>query len=362
MTRMSNPKKKERSGRVGRCTERASRDRSASCRVARRAPLVVCVSLIAACGYDRSEPPPYDIDFEIPRTEAFGERLSDHGLYAEPMASREPAEGVFVYELASELFTDYAYKQRLLSIPEGTTITLGDDARPRYPEGTVLAKTFYYPSDMRDAGAPVRIIETRLLVKTEGIWNAATYMWNAEQTDAELLLEGTTTEVSWVDEAGEAWTTEYGVPHEGECVTCHQLGGESAFIGPTAQNLNRTIMRDDSEIDQLSYLRAEGALGEGDWESAAAVPSYRDESLSIEDRARAYLDINCAHCHRPDAWDEASSRDFDFRYTTPLSETGLLYDGDRVVRALEDGEMPYLGTTLRHDDGVALVVEYLRGL
>lgn len=94
--------------------------------------------------------------------------------------------------LSSELFTDYASKQRLLRVPEGTTMTLTDDGQLEFPDGTVLVKTFYYPSDMRDAAASVRVIETRLLVKTDGLWNAATYVWNEAQTEATLLLEGTT--------------------------------------------------------------------------------------------------------------------------------------------------------------------------
>lgn len=318
--------------------------------------------MLVGCGRWDGEPDPYDLDFEIPRTEEFSAALSDYGLYEEPMAELQPAERVIPYELSSELFTDYAYKHRLVRVPEGAEITLRDSATLEFPEGTVLAKTFFYPLDMRDSGASSRIIETRLLVKTAGIWNAATYLWNADQTDATLLLEGTTTQVSWIDRAGEPRTTDYVVPHEGECVTCHQLDGRSTFIGPTVQNLNHTVMRDDGEINQLAYLHAEGLLESEDWALTSSVPNYRDESLPVATRARAYLDINCAHCHNPAGWDEATDRDFDFRYATPLRETGLQQQRKRVADALQRGQMPYLGTTLLHDEGIELVLDYLDSL
>ena len=141
---------------------------------------------------------------------------------------------------------------------------------------------------------------------------------------------------------------------------CHQRGGSSTFIGPTLRNLNRTVTRGGDELNQLAYLRAAGVLGDGDL--GAAMPDYRDESLSLATRARAYLDINCAHCHNPDAWDESSRRDIDFRYTTPMDQTGIGRESRSIGRVLRAGEMPYLGTTLQHDEGVGLVLKYLDSL
>lgn len=314
------------------------------------------------CGGQRFEPDPYDLDFEIPRTEPFQQSLSAYALYQGPMASRQPAERTIPYDLSSELFTDYASKQRLLRVREGTTITLGDDGELVFPEGAVLAKTFYYPTDARDAAAPVRIIETRLLIKSAGLWNAATYLWNAEQTDATLLLEGTKTAVSWIDEAGQSRTTNYAVPHEGECVTCHQAEDSAVFIGPTVRNLNRSVERNGNDVNQLTYLQAEGVLSDVGDAALAAIPNYDDETESLSERARAYLDINCAHCHSPGRWDDASRKDLDLRYSTPLEETGLGNRPERVARQLRDGEMPYLGTSLLHDEGVRLVLDYVDSL
>lgn len=327
------------------------------------APTILAALVLTSCG-GLGDPatPPYDVEFEVPRTEAFAEELSAYGLFLEPIAGLQPAQGVYLYELSSELFTDYAYKQRLLSVPEGTSITVGADDRLEYPEGTILAKTFSYPEDMRDPTGPRRLIETRLLIKTQGVWNVATYVWNAQQTDATLLLEGAETQVSWIDPAGDTQSTNYLVPHEGECVTCHQDHGESAYIGPTLRNLNRSVVRNGDELGQLEHLQAAGVIEPRDWSSAPDIPDYDDENLPLETRARAYLDINCAHCHNPAGWGSANEREFDFRYATPFIETGIAYEEDKVAKALERGEMPYMGTTVLHDEGVELLLSYIESL
>jgi uncharacterized repeat protein (TIGR03806 family) len=324
--------------------------------------LALACSAIVGCGEDRSAPEPYDLDFDIPRSETFSDSLSAYGLYEEPLSSLQPGTGAIPYELSSQLFTDYAFKQRFLKLPEGSSITVVDNTTLESPEGTILVKTFYYPSDMRDPAGPRRVIETRLLVRTGGLWNVATYLWNAEQTDATLLLTGTTTEISWIDEAGRPRTTDYVVPHEGECVTCHQSGGSSAFIGLTLRNLNRIVTRSDDEVNQLDYLVAEGVLDSGDWASAPSIPDYEDPDLPLDSRARAYLDINCAHCHNPGGWDGAFRPDLDLRFQTPLNQTGIPRKASDLERQVETGQMPNLGTTLLHDEGVRLVLEYVDSL
>lgn len=327
-------------------------------RLARLAVVIAAAAAVAACG-DRFQPDPYDVDFDVPRSEPFAQKLSEYALYGTPAASLLPGRRVIPYELSSALFTDYAYKQRLLRVPEGRTIAFGDEATLVYPEGTTLAKTFYYPSDMRDEDAPVRIIETRLLVMTEGVWNVATYLWNEEQTDATLLLDGTTIPVSWIDEAGQSRTTKYVVPHEGECVTCHQSNGSTAFIGPTPRNLSRVVERGGEDVNQLAYFEEQGLLDERSEEDVAPIVDYEDTSQSVAERARAYLDINCAHCHNPDGWNNASRQGLDLRFSTPVGRTGLSESRRAIVRHLENGSMPYLGTTLIDEQGVGLVFDYL---
>ena len=65
------------------------------------------------------------------------------GIFKGRLDSLVPAEGVEVYQLSSTLFTDYAEKQRLMKIPAGKKVRLDGDGLPEFPEGTILAKTFF---------------------------------------------------------------------------------------------------------------------------------------------------------------------------------------------------------------------------
>ena len=328
----------------------------------KRSTRIACFALAFAGCDERNVPDPYDLDFDIPRTEAFAPSLSAYGIYEEPLASLQPAAGVVPYELSSELFTDYASKQRLLKLPEGSRIAASNNATMAFPEGTILAKTFYYPEDLREPDGPRRVIETRLLVKTDGLWNVATYQWNDEQTAATLLLGGATTAVSWTTAQGQSMAIDYEIPHEGECVTCHQSNESAVFIGPTPRNLNRSVTRSGEEVNQLAFFSAEGLLDGMDWTLAPATPDYTNTGHSLKVRARAYMDVNCAHCHNPTGWEDAEGAELDLRYQTRFGQTGITDELEDLESRLESGEMPYLGTTILHDEGVDLVMDYLSTL
>jgi hypothetical protein len=65
------------------------------------------------------------------------------------------------------------------------------------PEGTILIKNFYYPTDLNKPAENLRILETRLLINESGIWKALPYIWNDEQTEAYLNVAGKNLDVSW---------------------------------------------------------------------------------------------------------------------------------------------------------------------
>lgn len=330
----------------------------------RRAPvwffIMMCASCLGAC--EAFDEPGLDTDFDIPRTEAFEKDLSTYNLYEPLSPALTPAQGVHLYEISSELFTDYASKQRLIKLPQGTSATVLDSLSATYPDGTIVAKTFSFPRDLRDPSQGRRVIETRLMIMREGSWNVATYIWNDAQTQAFLSLDATTTPVSWIDADGQERSTTYEIPSEVACITCHQSSEKVALLGLRPRNLNRPVRRDAQTVDQLAHLQAAGVFGDKMPSEIGEVVDSTDSSKSLERRARAYLDVNCSHCHSPNAWEEPADEGLDLRYETSLSDSGILEKRNALGRVLPAGRMPFIGTTMLHEEGVELVLDYLDSL
>ena len=318
--------------------------------------------LIISCGREEFNRNIEIPDFNFPTTVVFEDSLSSYGIFEGTPSNLYPSEGFELLELSSALFTDYSHKQRLVKIPSGTQMTKSSDETIDFPNGTILTKTFFYYNDERDTTLGKRIIETRLEIKENDVWNVATYIWNQNQTDAILELNGFDTPISWVDENGIGRSTMYHIPTENECMTCHQSNSKMTPLGPTLLNLNRNVERNGNTINQITHLQNLDLLNNFSVNQIGQMVNYDDLNTSLEERGRAYLAMNCAHCHNPDSWERSADREFDFRYETPLNEAGILYEEDKIKRALQDREMPLIGTTMLDEEGVNLIIEYLDNL
>ena len=106
-----------------------------------------------------------------------------------------------------------------------------DDGLPEYPDHTVIAKTFYYNIDDRDETLGKTIIETRVLIKINGVWELGNYKWNDSQTEAVLDTAGATLPVSWINDSGETNTVDYEIPTSDNCFTCHNNSNIVTPIG-----------------------------------------------------------------------------------------------------------------------------------
>ena len=206
------------------------------------------------------------------------------------------------------------------------------------------------------------MIESRLLIKEDGIWNTATYIWNQSQTDASLDLAGQDTRVSWINGNGNRNSTLYHIPSQNECFTCHQSIASLTPLGPTLRNLNRMVNRNGASVNQVHHLQSQGLLNDFYLEEISQMVDYEDSNAPLSERARAYLAMNCAHCHNPSGWEKSSQRSFDFRYETSLDQTGIRSKKDKIERTLMNGRMPFIGTTLLDEEGVRLISDYLNSL
>lgn len=227
-------------------------------------------------------------------------KLSDYGFFTGELRNLSPTEGIVPYSLNAALFSDYAYKQRFIKIPSGQKAKYNPDEVFEFPEGTVLIKNFYYPADFREPKDNIRILETRLLIHENGIWKTLPYIWNDEQTEAFLNVAGKNIDVSWTHHDGTVRQVKYSVPNMNQCKNCHLKGDKVVPIGPSARQLNRDYEFVTGNQNQLQYWKAHNMIDLPAEDQLPKLARYDNSEASISDRARAWLEINCAHCHRAD--------------------------------------------------------------
>lgn len=220
-------------------------------------------------------------------------KLSDYGFFATANAGGAVAEGVRPYDLVNALFSDYAGKHRFVYVPKGKSAAYNAEGVFDFPVGSVLIKTFAFAPDMRDPALDEKWIETRLLIhKPEG-WVAYPYIWNDAQTEATYAAVGGKQLINTITPEGKAVAINYVVPNRNQCKECHSQGKVLTPIGPTARNLNHV---GPAGVSQLADWVEHGVLSDAPADAPRAPDAFGDGPL--QERARAWLDINCAHCHR----------------------------------------------------------------
>lgn len=226
--------------------------------------------------------------------------LADYHLFTDAENPRQnPTAPGLAYQLNSALFSDFAQKYRYLFIPPGSQAEYQSQEIIEFPTGTVLVKVFALPqSDNSDA-----LMEIRLLILRSRGWTGLTYRWQAEQQNAVLDLNGENIQTQvWHDGYFENFT--YVIPTAGTCKTCHQFNsGDTSHmipIGPKVRLLNRTIQTSAGTENQLLYWQNLGLLNHlpADTSTLEFAPDWHNANYSLQQRAKAYLDINCSHCHR----------------------------------------------------------------
>ena len=290
--------------------------------------------------------------------------LSELRLFEGALADLIFIPTVYEYELSTPLFTDYAYKLRSVAIPNGQQMTYTGEGLFDFPDNTILTETIYYLNDERDPSLGKKIIETRVLIKMNGSWNVGKYVWNEAQTEANLTENASVVQVNWIDATGNPRTVDYRVPPNALCFQCHNINGGTTPVGIKARALNFVY----NGSNQLQNLIDNGLLtGAPDVSQIAVFPDWTDDTLPLEDRARAYLDVNCAHCHQPGGSYNISYGDaFELRYETSFEDSNIFETRvaiqNRMNSFIPSYVMPFLGTTVLHDEGVALVNAYIDSL
>lgn len=287
-------------------------------------------------------------------------KLSDYHIFEGKLSDLKPQKDFTFYELATTLFTDYAEKQRLVKIPAGTVIKITGDGLPDFPDGAMLVKTFFYFNDKRNTAKGKRIMETRLLLKNKTGWHAGTYVWNAGQDDAVLAKSAADVNVEWLDGDGRNNSVNYQIPSKKQCGTCHNAGRSIMPIGFKTMNLNIDVIRNNQKINQLTYFIQNAIFNSVNPASFTTLPDWQNHSSTLAQRARAYIEVNCAHCHSDEGYCSASG--FRAGYGLTLQETGFSKKRTRIINMMKSGRMPMIGTTVVHKEGLELIREYANSL
>ena len=368
------------------------------CRVA--ASWLLALVFAAAGGCNRAGGP---VAFHA---DGYPEKLSDWRVVFRHGSRLELNDRVVPYDLNTPLFSDYAQKLRTVWLPEGAAAARYSAADAfEFPVGTVISKTFYYgtaadgstllaahvKSSAKQDGIELehhRLIETRLLVRRESGWVALPYVWNAEQTEAYLARAGRTIRLTLQGPSGPAQTISYLVPNVNQCSGCHATNHTTRALKPIglkARHLNREFDYANGRENQPAHWPSIGYLaGAPDPASAPRLADWTDTHATLDARARAYLDINCGHCHnahgaadtsgllldasapedrrmglcKPPVAAGQGTGDHEFTIVPGHPEDSILTSR---MGSLDPGAMmPELGRASTHVEGVALIADWIR--
>jgi uncharacterized repeat protein (TIGR03806 family) len=254
--------------------------------------------------------------------------LSLTGVFSNTPAET-PAGGMIPYSPNTPLWSDAAVKTRWLGVPYGGgAITPGQQigfaptGSWTFPAGTVFVKDFQLVTN-QITGAK-RHLETRLLVRDiNGAAYGVTYKWRPDNSEADLMTNSLD-EVILITNSGSSWTQTWHYPSPSECLQCHTpMAGYVLGLSVRQLNGNFTYPATGVTDNQLRTLNQMGMFNPSIDESAIGtyekLSALTNLTVSFQERARSYLDANCAFCHQPNG----SGPTFDGRYETPLASQNI---------------------------------------
>ncbi len=317
----------------------------------RAALTALCLLTVSAA------PPPAPVDAALIVSEVLPPKLSDFRFFV----GDAPNARVQPYKLTTPLFSDYTEKSRYAFVPNGVTATYTEQGVLNLPVGSALVKTFSYGT---------RKIETRVLLHRAGGWIALPYVWNEGGTEAVLKRAGARIDVTYRGQP-----VSYAVPNVNQCKECHQSGANFTPIGPKARNLDAVQLSGWVKAGLLDRAPVGPKLAQ--WDDAAA-------PLNL--RARAYLDVNCGHCHNPAGAASNSGLNLTYQTTDPtalgINKTPVaagrgsggryfaIAPGDpehsimiyRLASTEPGVAMPELGRSMVHEEGLKLLSDWIAGM
>ena len=323
------------------------------------------------------------------KAKAIPDQLGKTGLFSST-PDHAPAEGVLPYDINASYWVDGAEKTRWMAVPEvketeKVDAPIGERLHKswRFPNGSAFAQTLWLPGE---TGAGRKNIETQIAHKDGGEWRFLTYRWRDDQSDADLVDENG--EDAEIEVAGKKMPWRFA--SRAECSACHSQ--RTFFVnGLGTEQMARDF--DYSSVggkpgDQLETLIAIGLFRKGREpgrpNAKSALPALvdpHDTNAPLDERARSYLHVNCAHCHRETGL--GGRAPFQVLHWLPLAETGMVnavpmvglpgVENARIIaagspkrsellRRMEaevTGRMPLIGSRKLDRKGIDLIREWI---
>jgi putative heme-binding domain-containing protein len=332
---------------------------------------------------------------------SFPKTLASTGLFANAK-DHKLAAGVIPYSINAEPWADGTIAERFIAIPGNGKLGVHDTNNVQkgnlkgewnYPVDTVIGKTIMIELE---SGNPKsrRRLETQILHRGELIWNAYSFIWNADQTDARLSNgRGFDQAFEIADQDAQTGKRRqtWHFASRSECLTCHTTRGGSVY-GFTPDQLNRDFdygNHSDNQLRTFAHLGLfEQPLVNGDPVDAPSVEKLpkmvapHDGLQSLTKRVRSYLHVNCAHCHRRGGGGTAAmdiQKQFALDKTNIISrptqgtfgllDAWLVSPGDPYrstvyyrMSKLGKGRMPHFGSQVVDVRGIRLMHDWIEQL
>jgi len=312
----------------------------------------------------------------------FPRKLSATGMFAS-LADLTPAPGSVPYDVNVPLWSDHAAKDRFFALPKGGLVEYRDKDSWIFPEGTVFVKTFFLDTTRGDPSTRRRL-ETRLLVRNPRGWDGYTYLWNDAQTDAELLDDAVTKRYTINTEQGPTTQWWY-FPSRADCSACHTAAAGNV-LGPNTRQIHRaeaSPLRRWADEGVFTAETADAARAAASASADTAYPPWGLKTAAKATLARAYLDVNCAICHRPGG---ATGTNLDMRFHMPAAQMNLVNEipgkgrtgpadsrliapGDPAkselyvrMKTRGEGKMPNLATSIADEEALRIVAAWIESL
>jgi len=234
----------------------------------------------------------------------------------------QPTDEWVGYEMNSPPWQPGVNVRRWMALPRGAKMTVSETGELTIPTGSAFLWQFDLASER--SAAPVKHLETRLVVFGQPYGYGVAYRWRDDGSDADLVDDGELIEVKTSTAKGKSryWF----FPGIEEHLSFPSLM-EAYALRMNAAQLNCLVrnITIGTQENQLAIWNGLGLfnppLSSGMISRLPKMARLEDPNAPVEVRVRSYLDANCAICHQPGG---ASRGLFDARFATPLAQTGLI--------------------------------------